>query len=1047
MNNSNSGKQINPLQSLYTDVKKLLEQVEFKNQELADSSETETSKESAELWLAANQQRDNFNTYKNWWSLKMFRELDNSITDTQFKYYLDHPFEVPFEYREYIRNASREAYLIFYEEYNSYYRMLNGMPPYGETEFVYMSDELAAKYDDQYIDMGYVSEFKTPVHLLPNYIQTTWMSTDDYSEKVALNPDKGYLKYIGSNQISIYTARLAKDFDIIRYPNNDPNINPNLLKVFSELYEAYREYVMVVLYNRHFAESIVNYRNFLGHLIIVCVLMHIGTKGVEATIDMNFIDDTVLHTVMEMYNIDDNLLLNKDVKRNLVRSIPRLTREKGTNEVYYDIVDILGYDDVVIRKLMLMHGPNWNDTYKDTGDKDTSTYFLGIDLKDEDPYRTIVNGAATKYPYRHILTDGVITEEGIAQGDPRWWVDDETVRNIVENGNYTMMDTKYITIESTIHQMEYIFEIIYFLRIIFDNKSVTENISFSVPGVFDKPITLFDTALTIVAIMVKLNGDPSDGIMKNTCDLLAIAGFNFGLDKVAFDQAVAKMEYVDADRLDVYLKDIQINTVDDIGGMYNNIIYPLRIWLENKIAAAETRAEYIEYESIYKALYTYDIRQTTWLDDFKSPLEVIASEHSLTEDEINALIAFYGYSRDSLLVTDTDKIPTIITNQDEYVYRIPITNDSNGVTNAEYAFCNLSLYDILTAPDLKTFTINTESGEQVPVFMSASEGQYVVNESIVNYVIKEIENLKDDALAEATFHTEEIINGTTYRIGSLLPKNIRISGIYKEILISKIKMDMKGLAVNADTFEELLRRRTEADGTLYDLYNSASCDDMNKNGWIDKMMNIVITMENLLGVNLQYIEQMLLGDEQFFEPLISLINRFKSIYIDIAKTGLKYAMDDKMDIGGNSNMFKLFDEMDVLIHFTTISNAGYNSEFGFYDVIRSIKYRWIINDIASFVRYTSGEGFAAIERNELMGSMRMSDEARFFLNGKDVDPTDGSYPQYSSYWHPGEYGSGRWTDEDDFLMKVRESNQRVKLGYEWDLDGWKEYVESYNDYE
>ena len=1037
--NTNSGKQINPLQNLFVDIDKILKLTEFKDQALADASEINNSKEAAEVWMAAMEQRDTYITYKKWWTIKMFREIDINVTIAQYEYFIKHPMAVPMRFQEHLLEAGREAYKILYVEYNTYYRMLIGLPPYGSYDYIYMSDELAKKYDDQYIDSGYNPDAKTPVHELQSYIQNTWMYTDDYKEKLAANPDAGYLKYLGVNKIDLYTARKAKDFDIIRYPSDDPDINPNLLTVFSELYADYREYVMVVLYNEYLKDVYVNYRTFVGQLILFFVLLQLGATGLKGTFDMNFIDDTILHTILEKYNIDDNIIMNRDVKRRLVRSIPRLTREKGTQEVYYDLVDILGYTDVTIRKLMLHHSTVYDEKYKDKGDNNTETYFVGIDLKDQDPYRTIVSNKAPIYPYRNIVgDDDTVIEEGIAESDPRWWVDDPPVKDLIENGDYNSIDTKYITIESSIHQMDSLFELIYFSRLIFDNKSVTENITFSVPGVFNEPITVFDTMLTIIALMIKMDSDPSKAIMKNVDDLLAVAGFNFDLDKVAFDLAVSKMEHVDADRIGSYIKDITVNSMEDIGRLYNNIIYPLRIWLENKIASTENRKEFLEYEAIYKALYTYDIRRTAWIDDFKPAIYTIADKYSLSEFDMKALIKYYSYSADTVIVRDSSQI-TPATDQ----YHIMITNE-HGILGTDYAQCHLSIYDILTSEDLRELTVKTSQGESIPVFMTASDGQYKVNQKVVNYVLTAIDNLSDNALAYAEFQVDYEIDGEIYSAGTKLPESVRASGVYKSILKDKVSIDMAGPPKESTTFEELLAQRPNVTNTLYALYQDASSTDVNKDGWMDKMMNIITTMENLLGVKLSYIKQLLLGEEQFFKPLVTLINHFKSIYIDIAKTNVKHAMDDKMDVGGNSNMFKIFDDMELLIHFTTIANSGYNGEFGLYDTINRIRYHLEMNDITSFVRYTTGEGFAAVERNESMGSMRMSDEARFFLDGKDIDGTDGSYPQYKSYWYPGEGGSGRWTAEDDFLMKTRLANQRVKLGYELDLEGWKEYVESYN---
>ena len=61
-----------------------------------------------------------------------------------------------------------------------------------------------------------------------------------------------------------------------------------------------------------------------------------------------------------------------------------------------------------------------------------------------------------------------------------------------------------------------------------------------------------------------------------------------------------------------------------------------------------------------------------------------------------------------------------------------------------------------------------------------------------------------------------------------------------------------------------------------------------------------------------------------------------------------------------------------------------------------------------------------------------------FKNGKPLDDPDGSM------WYTGEPGAGRWSEEDDVLMRVRTRNARI-YNAPVDMEGWKNYVESYNE--
>ena len=122
---------------------------------------------------------------------------------------MTHPYNIPAEYIENLLIKGRQAFLDSYVEENDYYRMLNGLPSINasEKDFIYLSEPIRNQ----------LHASKDPVHLLSPLIQNNYMNTDEYKEVVAANPDKEYLRYLGTYKIDIFTARTAKDFDIIRY--------------------------------------------------------------------------------------------------------------------------------------------------------------------------------------------------------------------------------------------------------------------------------------------------------------------------------------------------------------------------------------------------------------------------------------------------------------------------------------------------------------------------------------------------------------------------------------------------------------------------------------------------------------------------------------------------------------------------------------------------------------------------------------------------------------------------------------------------------------
>jgi len=1013
---SNDSNRIDPLQNIFNDIKKILDYIVLKDEAEANKFETPEIKRLAAMWMNAKYQKDQYSTYSEYWDFGMFQSIVTNLSYDQYNQYKSNPFTVPMIYRDHLLQIGRKKFMSQYEEQNEYYRMLNGLPPIDtkKEDFIYLSEPIRNQ----------LHASNDPVHLLSPLIQNNYMSTDEYKEVLKNNPDKKYLKYLGMYKIDIFVARNAKDFEIIRYLLNRSDINPNLIDTFSKLYASYREYVMTTLYNKQLEDVFEGYRNFMGSLIMMFTLMQIPNKALESITSKQFLDDAILHIMLSTYGIDNKLLLTNEIRRNLCINMLKLIRERGTDDIYYDLIEILGYQDIIISKLLLMKGQQFDkdDNYK-VKDK-VKPYFLQIDLQDKNIYDTISNGKAPIYSY-----------ESIVSNDPTWW-DTPDVQKILEESNYSISDSKYITIEAVIHQMEYMFESIYFSRMILDNKSSTDTFYIEIPELFGtKMISIYDIMVTIISAMCMINDLPGE-IITNETKLLSTAGFNFELNFDSFNEFLDTTKYVDRDRIIKYLNNLTITDKTDINRLFNEVLYPMREWLESKIVNATNRHEYVEYESIYRALYTYDINHNTFLDDYELPLITICKKYNITSDEIKAYKHFYPRTITGEVVTvESFGISRyhspFVSEGNEIPYFIHITLDTPyGEDDRGYLY----FHDILNCEDIRELeSFQDQPDDHMRIFMDYSDDEigWEVNEDAVNKAIELIDKLPDEGLFNAFFQVNTPIlnsNGLSYTKGERLPSNIR-SSIYKQILKEKILMDVSGFAKAPTTYQEYLYRKNR---TLYDLLYKDDRFNLNKSAWMEDIMKLILSIETELDLHMKYFEQSILGQESFFRPLISLIEHFKSSFVDIAKTGLRFIFDDKIDSGGNSNMFKLFDDVNFVINFITLANRGYESQFGLYDTEHRMKHSIIIKDRSEMLTMTT-EGFDAHVREERMGSLHMVDEVKFFKNQHDIDPNE-----YSSVWFNGEPNTGRWSEEDNILMMARKKETKINNN-EVDLDGWKDF--------
>lgn len=1003
-------KQTGPLQNLYSEIKQILDFIEFKDGNAAKKAETAQSASKAEVYMNAMHKRDSYITYKNWWTRDMFKEISFNIKTVDYRYYIENPYNVPVEYRESLLEQGRQAYLDQYVEENSYYRMIMGLPALDDTEFIYLSKDLQEKY---HVDPN------TPVHELSTYTQMKYMETDEYKQVVLSNPSKSYLKYFGSYKIELYTARSAKDFDIIRYPAGRTDLNPNLLTEFPKSYADSREYIMVTLYNYNMEDTYRGYRTFMEFLILCYALMHINIKSVETIIAHKCMDDTMLYIILSMYGIPDTLLLTKEVRRKLAIKVLNLIKEKGTNEVYYDIIDILGYQDIVISKLMLMKGQKFDEN--GTALDDYEPYFLSIDLKDENQYESIVNGNARLFSY-----------ESIINNDSSWW-DTEEVRQILQDKQYSEADSKYIMIEAVIHQMKSMFETIYFSRMIIDNKT-TDEFMITIPEIFGtKQVSIYDCIVFLICATCMVNG-LSGEIYTDQEKLLATSGFNFDINMDELIDFIDNSSYIEKERLKKFISNISIENESDISRVYSGIMYPLREWLENKIVTADTRKEFLEYEAVYRALFTYDITRNKILDDFKSPLKTIQEKYELTDDDMKALKYFYPHKSDGSAVTIEEFSEDV--NKTKYRYPFLSLNykvawNINVKLKTKEDRGHLYFYDILNCDDIRT--LKNENDEFIFMDYEDPEIGWQINQDAVDAAIAEIDKLESDELNAAYFQIyTPTADGEYYNAGEKLPTNIR-SSVFKSILIDKIKMDAAGFAQPPKSYFDYLYRKNEE---FYNILFAQNIFSRNREGWMNNVQSVTLAIENALSLHMKYLEQSIIGKDLFFQPLITLISHFKSLLVTIVKTDLKYIFDDKMDAGGNSNMLKLFDQIKTLTHHSIIKSTGYDADMRLYDTIQKTKLLTHLYDRSETIRTMIGEGFAAEEKIATVGSIHMSDEMKFFKNGAPIDSEE------SSMWYSGNPGSGRWSEEDDVLMKSRVKNNRI-YNAPVDLEGWKDFVESY----
>lgn len=1106
----------NPIGSLFPQIKRILDYIVVKNSREADRYETPEMSRSASIYALAVSQRDDYLLYTDRFTPQMFLDVNPTLKRDIIDLWLETPRNIPLAYRDHLVESCRQLVINEYEERNEYYRGLAGLPPIStpESEFIRVPESLRLSLHAT----RPVPDL--PIHELSASDQDLIMADLWFERLRADHPELTYLNYLGRRSIDPMVARSARDFQLIRYipVEGFSDLNPYLLKDFAGLYNAYRDYVIFNLYSRELETSFAGYRPFMGFLIVIFVINQLCSRAIEHSTDFRFLDDKVIATIFQMYGIPRDIIvtMTSEVQRALVTSLLKLIRKKATNEVFYDLIRILGFDEVTIHKLMLMRqqafGPDGQalfsdgskvETFEDldrTQTLDPKTgkperelglagslpgddwerernpefdpalatlaasegkvygepeyldnvdpyrglpYFQAVDLKEKNPYRSIIRGE-----------DPTLSYFQATDPDPRWWDTQET-RDAIRNKNYTVADSKYLMIESIIRETDYMYEVVLFMRLILDLKRYTDQITVPIPELFGtERQSLFDLMVFLLAGMcynVGLEGT----ILTSATGLLAIAGFNFELDMAKFQAYLTTTEYVDREKVMEFLTWVSPKADSaTLKFIFEEIIGPFRDWLTEMMMTAPTRQGYLEYEAIFKATFSYDIAGQIFNREFETLDDRLMTKYGLTERELTALKLFYPHRADGTAVTVSDFASS------GYA---PFLGSNAGQIKTWYVqtgLGNLYLFDILASEDLRFITDEAGYRRPNPVLWDPVTGQF--DSGAIATVTRALEQLDGNQLANAYFKVDTLIPGTKeYYPGiaydefgeittiTYLPGNVRAEGIFRDVLVDRFKLAMTGEAEPPNDYREYLRRKAPQLEALFSIAKASKAD------WLNTMMIVAQAIELELNLRLKVWEQTVVGQEMYFRSLITMIKYFKSYMVDFTRSSLKYIFDSKIDLGGGSNMLKLFDEI-----FSLGWHIMIRDEFGLYDTENDAHHHWLIRDRATIIHTPQGQvdgprqpdgsigtiwPVPEVEKRETYhGSLRLVDEARFMVNGQDEDPREKKPTDTSlSFWLSGESDVGRFDmDHDRIDAGPREPNP-VELP-RVDTEAWKEFVESYN---
>lgn len=498
---------LDPSGNLYDAFMKIINSITIKYSYYAQKYETTETRIAADRYIDATQKMDTFYSYDDY----TITELHNvGITDENILKEVSEGNReaIPKRYRDDLLVLRRQRAITMFEEKNNYYRMLNGYPDLEDKDVYYVSTTLSAEFN--------ISQ-NIPVHQIQDYYNRLENGKGDYLISIIEgsgyidklyedHPDKKYLNYIGSNRIDTYTARSAKNFQIIQI--RKPAVRQAILDTFIRVYEQCREYFVKTIYISSYSNFIDYYDNFIAMSIMIMTLQQVAAKQIMLGIKREFFDIFSVRALYEAYDVPFNLNIDEDTQTDIVQNLNVLIQSKATDKVIYNIANLLGFTNINIYKYFLTkehrmdiyNTPIFKYTERfnsNTGEMEVvpdygamyDLYFQKIRLDDKD-FVNSFSDRSNRVDYNTVIYK-----------DPFWWEDENVYKRIWET-EYNFVESKYLGLGVSYSMTEIMFENAIFLKLILNKDVGFQNLSINLPKILEEnDVPLFDVIILLICLL------------------------------------------------------------------------------------------------------------------------------------------------------------------------------------------------------------------------------------------------------------------------------------------------------------------------------------------------------------------------------------------------------------------------------------------------------------------------------------------------------------------------------------------------------------------
>lgn len=507
----------------------------LKDQSRADNEESVESLNGGDVYLAIKQGYVNFGAF---YYDKEFLSTIPSISTVNAELYAEDNDRIPQELRKPILDAACKEYLSTYVEKNNYFRMLNGEPNF----------DTLVTYDGLYLDYNTVNNSPNNIKVSKFYRDTPGSDyrlihqldigtievlydngfIDSLFTKDRMNAldveykDIEYLKHIGNRRIDYYTSRSADKFGLIYCPDCDAVEVKNRYK---DKLEANRKYMLYTIYSDAYKMNSENYDNFFMVFLVIQTIIDLMVELPDYIIRRDIFDSRTCEYIFESNGVKYFRDIPLIYQIALVKNLNKLIKFKSSDKCIVDIISIFGVPNMKVFKYYILKDRNVNN--------DVDMEYIKTDNNNDDYTLKFIKVPITKKYDDYIRTNNnILTYDDVIDGD-RYWIGDkeyDIVKSDIKNMDFTVLRSKYYSVEALIDLTKRNFTLVYFMNILLYNKVDKSKLLVNLPNIStSKKFELVDVILFLYSLGYLYYGI-EDSILDSRKKIAEILGFNTEAD-------------------------------------------------------------------------------------------------------------------------------------------------------------------------------------------------------------------------------------------------------------------------------------------------------------------------------------------------------------------------------------------------------------------------------------------------------------------------------------------------------------------------------------